>query len=259
MHRRTDRWTLALAVSVGLAAIGCGATEPAAEAPPAEEPAIEAPAGLDRGVLADATRPEEEAAQDEFRKAVDVYEFFGIEPGMTVADVWPGGGYNTHLLSRLMGDSGTVYAVMEFYADGQFATLDALTERIEASGLSNVRIASTIPDVPAGSLDVAVAVRNYHDAEQFGGGRQATVAQLLGAVKSGGIVGIVEVATPHEGWHEETHRLNEQTVIDEFTAGGFELAGSSDILRNPDDDHSTSGFDDGRYKTDRYVLKFRKP
>jgi len=259
MPRRFDRWTVALALIAGLTAIGCGATEPAAEAPTVEEPASQMSTGLDRGVLADAARPEEEVAQDEYRKAVDVYEFFGVEPGMTVADVWPGAGYNTHLLSRLTGDSGTVYAVMGFYATGSFATLDALTERIEVSGLSNVQIVTDIPDVPAGSLDVAVAVRNYHDAEQYGNGRQATVAQLLGVVKSGGIVGIVESATPHEGWHEDTHRLNEQTVIDEFTSGGFELAGSSDILRNPDDDHSTTGFDDGRYKTDRYVLKFRKP
>ncbi len=259
MHKPPCRWTLALALIGHLATIGCGAAEPAAEAPPVEEPADQMPAGLDRGVLADAARPEEEVAQDEYRKAIDVYEFLGVEPGMTVADVWPGEGYNTHLLSRLMGDEGTVYAVMEFYADGQFATLDALTERIDGSGLGNVQVVTNIPDVPAGSLDVAVAVRNYHDAEQLGGGRQATVAQLLDAMKSGGIVGIVEVATPHEGWHEDTHRLNEQTVIDEFTAGGFELAGSSDILRNPDDDHTTAGFADGRYKTDRYVLKFRKP
>ncbi len=259
MQRRTWPWTLAFVLIVGLGAIACGAAEDAAEAPAVEEPAEEMPAGLDRGVLADAARPEEEVAQDEYRKALEVYEFFGIEPGMTVADVWPGGGYNTHLLSRAMGDAGTVYAVMEFYAEGNFATLDALTERVANDGLDNVQIAMSIPDVPAGSLDVAVAVRNYHDAEQFGGGRQATVGQLLAVMKPGGIVGIVEVATPHEGWHEETHRLNEQTVIDEFTAGGFELAGSSDILRNPDDDHTTSGFDDGRYKTDRYVLKFRKP
>ena len=209
--------------------------------------------------MADPGRPEDEVAQDEDRNALGVYEFFGVESGMTVADVWPGAGYNTHLLSRVIGDGGTVYAVMEFYAEGSFATLDALNERIANNGLSNVQVVTNIPDVPAGSLDVAIAVRNYHDAEEFGNGRQATVGQLLGVMKSGGIVGIVEVATPHEGWHEDTHRLNEQTVIDEFTAGGFELAGSSDILRNPDDDHTTSGFDEGRHTTDRYVLKFRKP
>ena len=60
-------------------------------------------AALDRSVLDDPTRPSEEKEQDAQRKSIDVYTFLGIEPGMTVADLWPGGGYNTHLLSRLMG------------------------------------------------------------------------------------------------------------------------------------------------------------
>ena len=254
MSSRNHRLTLAFVLIAALATIGCGTSEETAEMPPPEVPTDLMPVKLDRGILADADRPQEEVAQDEDRKAIDVYEFLGVEPGMTVADVWPGGGYNTHLLSRLMGDEGTVYAVMGFYGGGQYSTIDALNERIVNNGLSNVQVVQNIPDVPAGSLDVAIAVRNYHDAE-----RQTTVTQLLGAMKSGGIVGIIEVATPHEGWHEDSHRLNEQTVIDEFTAGGFELAGSSDILRNPDDDHTTSGFEEGRYKMDRYVLKFRKP
>jgi predicted methyltransferase len=30
------------------------------------------------------------------------------------------------------------------------------------------------------------------------------------------------------------------------------------MLRNPDDDHSITGFDEGRHTMDRYLLKFRK-
>lgn len=37
------------------------------------------------------------------------------------------------------------------------------------------------------------------------------------------------------------------------------LAGTSDMLANPDDDHSITGFEEGRYKMDRYLLKFEKP
>ena len=70
---------------------------------------------------------------------------------------------------------------------------------------------------------------------------------------------IVEVATPNEGWDQPVHRLNKQVVIDDFTAGGFELVEESDMLANPDDDYSVDGFEQGRWTTDRYVLKFRKP
>ena len=73
------------------------------------------PVALDRAVLDDTKRPTEEQAQDDSRKAIDVYTFMGVQPGMTVADLWPGGGYNTHLLSRLMGSSGRVYCICLLY------------------------------------------------------------------------------------------------------------------------------------------------
>lgn len=242
-----------------IATLAACSPQAAQEAAPEPQPEI-APAatGLDPGVLSDATRPADEVAQDAARHVVELYEFFGLQDGMTVADVWPGAGYNTHLLSRF-NTGGKVYAVMGFYADGQFATLEGLTQRVADAGLDNVEIVANLVDVPAASLDLAIAVRNYHDAEQYGDGRQATVQQLFDAVKPGGVVGIVEVATDRPGWDEETHRLNEQVVIDEFTAGGFVLEASTDMLANPDDDHSTSGFDVGRHTMDRYVLKFRKP
>lgn len=258
MQRRFLLTTGSLALA--LVAVGCGtAEEPAAPAAPAPEAeSAPMPDGLDSAVLADPTRPAEEMAQDADRKALQVYEFLGIEPGMTVADVWASGGYNTHLLSRAIGD-GTVYAILGFYAEGQFATADALAQRVADAELTNVEIVTAITDVPAGTVDVAVAVRNFHDADDYGDGRPATVGQLFSIVKPGGIVGIVDVATHHEGWHEDTHRLNEQAVIDDFVGGGFELVESSDMLRNPDDDHSVSGFQEGRHTMDRYLLKFRKP
>ena len=57
---------------------------------------------------------------------------------------------------------------------------------------------------------------------------------------------------------------NEQAVIDDFTAGGFVLLERSDMLANPDDDHTMSGFEPefefgGRHAADRYLLKFQKP
>ena len=88
--------------------------------------------------------------------------------------------------------------------------------------------------------------------------RDQLIAELSAALKTDGVIGIVDVATDRPGWDKETHRLNEQVVIDEFTAHGFALEGSSDMLRNPNDDHSIMGFDEGRHTMDRYLLKFRK-
>jgi len=235
-------FALVAIATVSLAACGAPAEEPA-EPVAAPEPAPQV-VTLDRAVLADPSRPEAERDQDADRHPLEVYEFFGVQPGQTVADVYNFDGYNTHLLSRVVGDGGQVYSVFEFYGekelfDGALYKVDAVTQRVDDAGLYNVELALRLSEVPSDSVDVAVAVRNYHEP--------------------GGIVGIVEVATPSEGWDNAAHRLNKQVVIDDFTAGGFELVEESDMLANPADDHTVDGFADGRHKTDRYALKFRKP
>ena len=46
----------------------------------------------------------------------------------------------------------------------------------------------------------------------------------------------------------------------DFRRAGFVLDGESELLRNPADDRSLNVFDDKiRGKTDRFVLRFRKP
>jgi predicted methyltransferase len=259
--------TLIVLLFAALVMVACGApAEEEAPEPAASEPETAEPVMLDRAILADPTRPEAEVAQDEGRKPLEVYEFLGVRPGMTVADVYNSDGYNTHLLSRAVGDSGQVYSVFEFYTDreafgGQLYKVDIVTERVANAGLDNVELANRLADVPADSVDVAIAVRNYHDVEWVFADvtRAGQLAEFYRIVKPGGIVGIVEVASDDEGWNEETHRLGKETVIADFTGVGFELVEESDILANPGDDHSDSGFAEGRQTTDRYLLKFRKP
>lgn len=229
-----------------------------ATAPPAD--------AINRAILNDPGRPEEERKQDAARKALDVYAWLGIRPGMAVVDMFCSGGYNTFLLSKVVGDSGKVYGVFEFYADkeafdGQLYKVDALTERVEENGLDNVELLIKMDELPANAVDAMVVVRNYHDVEWVFDGltRKEVVASFLRAMKPGGVVGIVDVATDRKGWDDDTHRLNKQVVIDDFTAGGFRFVGESDMLANPDDNHSIAGFKEGRYNMDRYLLKFEKP
>jgi predicted methyltransferase len=221
---------------------------------------------LDASVLGDELRTQAERDQDEYRRPIDVYSWVGIVPGMTVGDAYPGTGYNTHLLSRLVGDEGRVVSILEFIEgltfEGVPEAIDVtLRKRVAERGLENVEVVSRFADVPDASLDAVVIVRNYHDVEwvfeEYS--REETVADLLRCLKPGGVVGIVDVATDRPGWDEETHRLNASVVIEDFENGGFELAETSDMLANPDDDHTKSGFQEGRYKMDRYLLKFRKP
>ena len=63
-----------------------------------------------------------------------------------------------------------------------------------------------------------------------------------------------------EGADTDTHRINEKMIIEALESRGFEFVESSELLANPDDDHTEASFEgDGRYTLDRMLLKFRKP
>ncbi len=83
-------------------------------------------------------------------------------------------------------------------------------------------------------------------------------------MKPGGTVGVVDhVANPNSDTRatvEKLHRIDPEVIKADFRRAGFVLAGSSDMLRNPADDHSLLVFDPKiRGKTDRAVFKFKKP
>jgi predicted methyltransferase len=83
-------------------------------------------------------------------------------------------------------------------------------------------------------------------------------------MKPGAVIGVIDhVAAPNSDTRamvEKMHRIDPDVVKADFKRAGFVLAGSSDMLRNPADDHSKLVFDPAiRGKTDRFVLKFKKP
>jgi predicted methyltransferase len=54
------------------------------------------------------------------------------------------------------------------------------------------------------------------------------------------------------------HRIEEGIVRKEVEAAGFEFVESADFLRDTGDDPSQPSFSVG-FKTNRYIMKFRKP
>jgi len=59
---------------------------------------------------------------------------------------------------------------------------------------------------------------------------------------------------------DKLHRIDPGVVRADFERAGFRLAGTSNLLANPADDHSKLVFDPSiRGKTDRFMMKFVKP
>ena len=83
-------------------------------------------------------------------------------------------------------------------------------------------------------------------------------------MKRGATVGVVDhVANPNKDTRatvEKLHRIDPNVIKADFRRAGFQLVASSNLLRNPADDHSLNVFDHKiRGHTDRFAFKFRKP
>lgn len=91
----------------------------------------------------------------------------------------------------------------------------------------------------------------------------ALMTNWFAAVKPGGSVIVVDHVGPAGDTRalvEKLHRIDPATVKADLERAGFVLEDQSDALANPDDDHSKIVFDPAiRGKTDRFMMRFRKP
>jgi len=270
---------IAAPAAVLLVASGCSGLDPEASARMANgamgssrpsSSAIAQPAAADAALKNPQRRPADRT-QDDRRKAAAVLEFFGIQPGMAVLDLYSGGGYYAELLSYLVGPEGRVVAhnntpylsfagteVAERYREGRLPNVEQLIA--ENNEL----------DLPVQRFDAVVMIKAYHDVyfvdDEIGWARidrPEFLREVFDSMKPGAVLGIVDHAAAPGAAPESggtLHRIDPEVIKSDMKAAGFVLEAQSAILRNPKDDYSTRVFDDSvRDRTDRVVMRFRKP
>ena len=218
--------------------------------------------------LANASRPEADRERDAGRKPAQVLEFIGIEPGMTVLDMFSGGGWYAEIMAHVVGADGAVIA----HSNNAYKNFvgEALEERFGAGRVPQAKILMAENNhlaLDENTLDAVMLSLSFHDLYHVDveGGWElldgpAFLAELKKGLKPGGILAVIDHhamagAPPETG--DSLHRIDPALVIANMEAAGFVLDGQSDILRNPDDDLSQIVFAEGiRGKTDRFVMRF---
>jgi predicted methyltransferase len=136
---------------------------------------------------------------------------------------------------------------------------------------------------PRGTADLVVTFPNIHNFVQEGYGPpnapELAFKAFFTALKPGGVLGVVDHRWPDPATEDPRSRngyVSEQRVIEFAEAAGFELAGRSDVNRNPLDTHdhpegvwtlppdlALGERDRDKYlaigESDRFTLKFVKP
>jgi predicted methyltransferase len=220
--------------------------------------------------VADAARPDADKQRDADRKPAETIAFTGIKKGHHVAELLPGGGYFTRIISKVVGDKGVVYAIAPPRRPNAPADAPDPAAAVNAiaadANYKNVRVATeritelTVPE----PVDVVWTSLNYHDIHNVpNADLKAFNTSVFNALKPGGTFIVIDHAAAAGSGVRDTstlHRIDPEAVKSEVTAAGFVLAGQSDVLRNPQDPHTAQVRDPSiRGKTDQFILKFTKP
>ncbi|MCB1645880.1 MAG: class I SAM-dependent methyltransferase [Pseudomonadales bacterium] len=222
--------------------------------------------------VANESRPAADRALDAGRKPAEVLSFFEIEPGMSVLDVFGGGGYYTEILSSAVGEDGFV----TLYNNKGWENFvgKQVDERLAGDRLANVDRLMAAPEAimdMSDQYDAAIFVLGMHDIyvsdpendwPQID--RDRFLKGLYQVLAPGAVLGVVdhnaESGSDPAVVGKTLHRIDPAIIIRDLQAAGFVLEARSDALRNPADSLDKSVFDEQlRWKTDRSVLRFRKP
>lgn len=219
-----------------LAALACA---PAAVAGPTLEEVIKGP-----------QRTPEFAQRDIYRHPLETLNFFGIQPTMTVVEIWPGGaGWYTEILAPYLREQGRYVAAIQplslpqtdDYARkgaerlrAKLAATPAAYDRTEIGEFRPPEVAAT---VPPGTADLVLTFRNVHNWIEGGFEAEAFKA-FYAMLKPGGVLGVVEHrAAPGTSRAQsiDSGYVTEAYIRALAYSAGFEFAGASAVNDNPRD------------------------
>ncbi len=209
-------------------------------------------------IVADPQRSDADRALDEGRKPAEVLAFSGIAAGQTVADYGAGGGYYSALLAKAVGPKGRVIAlaIPKYYKAEGWDKLRAANANIALVVSDNLALAPR-------SVDAIFSHLEFHDLFLPGHDAASVLANWFSAIRPGGHVIVADhvgLAGDTSAIADSVHRINPAAARAALAAAGFVEESSSDVLQRSDDDHTLMVFDPQmRGKTDRFLLRFRRP
>jgi predicted methyltransferase len=246
------------------------------------------------GIWADATlalavrsanRSPENMARDRYRHPRESLSFWGLRPGMSILEIWPGGGYWTEILAPYAKATngkytaalpGTTRPLAAKFSDKALYGAIQTTVFNETSG----------PLVPAGGADFVLLARNLHDWMDEPGVPEKAMKDFYAALKPGGILAVEQHRADPRPMKKDASDgyMSTAVVVQLAEKAGFKLEDQSEINANPKDtkDHPfgvwtlpptrqsaprgqppNPAFDHSRYdaigESDRMTLRFRKP
>lgn len=242
-------------------------------------PAAAQPSPL-AAALAAPTRTPANVARDKYRHPAETLTFFGVQPGHTVVELWPGGGWYTEVLAPYLASGGSLHVIPPAGSyDQRIRTKIASNPVYGAVQVATFNVGQPTA-IAAGSADVVLTFRNVHSwLDEEKPIADQVFAEAFRVLKPGGTLGVVEHRLQEEA--EDARQMTSgyvkvSTVRRLAEAAGFKFVESSEINANPRD---TKDYPEGVWtlppsfrlgdkdrekylaigESDRMTLKFVKP
>jgi len=261
-----------------------------------DEPKAQPPKTIAEAV-AGTWRSDADRARDRWRHPADSLAFWGLKPGATVVEFWPGAGWYTEILAPfLAATGGKLYAAHLQPGDPPDTAVRQMVEAYRARYGEKSKLYGEVevtafgptsgPVAPAGSADLVLFLRNLHNWMAAGVAEKAFRDAFL-ALKPGGVLGVEEHRAAPGGVPDllaQSGYVDQAYAIRLAQEAGFQLAAASEINANPKDtrDHpfgvwtlppvrrsaqppvpANPLFDHAKYdaigESDRMTLRFIKP
>lgn len=194
--------------------------------------------------------------RDAARHPIETLDFFEIEPGQTVVEMWPGAGWWTEILAPYLAQGGG-----RLYAATFQVERDQADQQPGSSGLAAAQIVaryqerfggsrrlygeveltefgpSSGPVAPADSADLVLFMNNLHNWMAAGLAEKA-FGDAYAALKPGGVLGVVqnradvgEIQDP-----AATDGYVQESFVKQLAAeAGFAFVAASEVNANPRD------------------------
>lgn len=208
-----------------------------------------------------AAQSDKNKLRNKYRHPKQTLEYFGIAPGMTVAEVLPGGhGWYSKILLPYLGAKGKLIGVdynMDMWkvwrGDGKDSAkflegrktwaedwLEDVKEwKTKGSASVGAFAFGAMPEKIQGSIDAFLWIRAIHHINRFedkGSFRMPALKEMYASLKPGGIVGIVQHRSPEKNSDEwalgDNGYVKQSVIIQLMKAAGFKLVSASEINAN---------------------------
>jgi predicted methyltransferase len=194
-------------------------------------------------------RSAENQARNKYRHPLETLTFLGLEDGMTVLEITPGGGWYSEILAPVMRGHGKyIVAIPDDNVPGQPEYRYGLNTELRAKFAANPGLYDEVVEIPFSppqvaslgepdSIDLVLTFRNTHGWIGDGIATQL-FAEFARVLKPGGILGLVQHRAANGTDPKVTAELgyvSEEAVISMAQAAGLDLEARSEVNANPQD------------------------